>query len=73
MSDLFLGTADRLRMLLESLLAEILEHVQTESVVVLEITLGLRFDTVSSEIRVSVQAFEPHCRFRHGVLYQSQS
>ena len=35
-----MGTADRLRMLSESLLAEILEQVQTKSEVDLEICVG---------------------------------
>ena len=39
-----MGTADRLRMLSESLLAEILEQVQTKSEVDLEIKSGVSFD-----------------------------
>jgi len=37
-------------MLPESLLGEISEHVQTQSVVGLEITSGVSFDRVSTEI-----------------------
>jgi len=58
-------------MMSESLLGVISEHVQTMLVVGLEITSGVSFDQVSSEI--GAKAFEPHCRFSHGVLYQSQT
>jgi len=46
----FLGTADRLRMLSESLLAEILEQVQAKSEVGLERASVANFDLVLSEI-----------------------